>query len=73
MADVLAHVGVATELARIRDGELRWHEEALATARRHVREVDLNRDREHAALNGSPLYRVLRMARRTARRDPPLP
>ena len=73
MADVLARVGVATELARIRDGELRWHEEALATARRHVREVDLNRDREHAALNGSPLYRVLRMARRTARRDPPLP
>ena len=30
-------------------------------------------EREHAALNGSQAYRVLRRARRAARLDPPLP
>jgi O-antigen biosynthesis protein len=80
IAGVLARVRLASELTRMREGELRWHEDALEGARRHVHELAVEFDglvgvleREHDALNGSPLYRVLRRARRAARIDPAWP
>ena len=80
LAGIVERVRLAGELARNREGALRWHAGALAEARagmdeyaRAYHECERMLDearRRDAALNSSLLYRVLRRARRTARVDP---
>jgi glycosyltransferase involved in cell wall biosynthesis len=80
LADLVSRVRLAADVARNREGALRWTEAALAEARTLVEELSRSRDDcaqmleserdKHATLNSSRMYRALRRARRMAGTQP---